>query len=230
MRIDIERARFIATTEIQDSNLYLVDCPKGHKAYVILQEQKFELLFDIGACAILDGYHREAVTSFTSSLERFYEYFVRAALLQNGSSNDDVESIWKRMSRQSERQLGAFIVTYLREVGGSLPILSEKDSNFRNEIIHQGRIPTRNEAIEYGQKILDLIRPTLKIAKEEFSKGTDAILHMHMLGAHNRANQGRPIATSSMPSILGLSIADENHHTRNLEKALEGLKMWNWKI
>jgi hypothetical protein len=39
------------------------------------------VLFDIGANAVVDGYYREAITSFSASLERFYEYFLGALLL-----------------------------------------------------------------------------------------------------------------------------------------------------
>lgn len=64
--------------EVRDENHYALTCPKGHRNVVVLQQQKFEVLFEIGAHAIEDGYYREAVSSFTASLERFYEFFVRA--------------------------------------------------------------------------------------------------------------------------------------------------------
>ena len=51
------------------SQLLQIKCSRSHETTAILQEQKFEILFDIGAHAILDGYYREAVSSFTSSLE-----------------------------------------------------------------------------------------------------------------------------------------------------------------
>ncbi len=81
---DISSARPIAAIEFRDDGRYEVTCPKGHKSVTILQQQKFEVLFDIGAYAIVDGYYREAVSSFTSSLERFYEFFVKAVLLNKG--------------------------------------------------------------------------------------------------------------------------------------------------
>lgn len=52
-------------------------CSHGHKTTTIVQNPKYEILFDIGANAIVDGYYREAVSSFTSSLERFYEYSIK---------------------------------------------------------------------------------------------------------------------------------------------------------
>ena len=74
MRDDLQNATQIASLEFGDDGKYEVVCPKGHKSITLLQQQKFELLFDIGAYAIVDGYYREAVSSFTSSLERCYEF------------------------------------------------------------------------------------------------------------------------------------------------------------
>ena len=42
---------------------------------------KFELLFELGINALIDGYPREAVSSFASALERFYEFFCQVAAL-----------------------------------------------------------------------------------------------------------------------------------------------------
>ena len=52
--------------EFRDDGRYEITCPKGHSSFTIPQQQKFELLFDIGAYAITDGYYREAISSFTS--------------------------------------------------------------------------------------------------------------------------------------------------------------------
>ncbi len=72
--------------ELRDDGRYEFTCENGHTTVTVLQEQKFEVLFDLGAHAILDGYYREAVASFTSSLERFYEFFIKAALFENDIS------------------------------------------------------------------------------------------------------------------------------------------------
>jgi hypothetical protein len=109
----------------------------------VLQQQRFELLFDMGACALLDGYHREAVSSFTSSLERFYEFFIRASFLQIGHTLDEVEAVWKPIAKHSERQLGAYVAIYMRECGAAPALLSSKNIEFRNNVIHRGKIPDR---------------------------------------------------------------------------------------
>lgn len=54
--------------EIRDDGLYSVTCEKNHTTFTVLQQQKFEVLFDIGIMALLDGYPREAITNCSSFL------------------------------------------------------------------------------------------------------------------------------------------------------------------
>jgi hypothetical protein len=68
--------------EIRDDGLYESTCNKGHTTLTVIQEQKFEVLFDFGAMALIDGYPREAVTSIAASLERFYEFYVTVTCLK----------------------------------------------------------------------------------------------------------------------------------------------------
>ena len=149
----------------RDDGRYEVACPKGHQAVVFLQQQKFELLFDIGAYAIADGYYREAVSSFAASLERFYEFFIRALMLQKGIASEVIDAAWKTLAAQSERQLGAFTLLYALEFGRPAQLLSSARIAFRNDVVHKGRIPTRPEALDYGQAVLDVVRPILKEAQ-----------------------------------------------------------------
>jgi hypothetical protein len=41
--------------EFNEDNSYIIECSKGHKSESRLQNQKFELLFDMGAMALNDG-------------------------------------------------------------------------------------------------------------------------------------------------------------------------------
>jgi len=104
--------------------------------------------------ALIDGYTREAVASFAVALERFYEYWVRVQLLHGAVTPDALDVAWKQISAQSERQLGAFVALYLREYGTSAPLLPQSATEFRNKVTHKGYIPTRPEALEYGDRVL----------------------------------------------------------------------------
>lgn len=161
--------------EYQDSNLYKYTYPNGHQVATIVKKQKLEILFDIGAHAILDGYYRESVASFASSLERFYEFFIKIKLAHDAISSDVIDESWKHVSKQSERQLGAFILLYTQEFGSAPTLLAQGKVNFRNEVIHKGRIPSKAEAMDFGQSILDIINP---IADKMNLRFGDSILEL----------------------------------------------------
>jgi hypothetical protein len=143
--------------ELNETGLYQYTCSKGHKSEVALQNALFEVLFDIGAMALLDGYTREAVVSFSSALERFYEYYITAISLEAGIKGELLDDAWKKMSQQSERQYGGFITLYVHKNRKLPPALSNTDFEFRNNVVHKGKIPTTEEAISYGEKVYELI-------------------------------------------------------------------------
>src|ERR1700741_3851946 len=114
--------------EFNDENLYELTCPKGHKCFTRLQENKFELLFDQGAMALIDGYSRESVASIASSLERFIEYFLKVMAAHHKVSYEKYSKTWKLMAKQSERQLGAFYFSQTSEWGEVLFQLNENQT------------------------------------------------------------------------------------------------------
>ena len=223
---DIRSARPIAAVEFRDDGRYEVTCPKSHRSITLLQQQKFELLFDIGAYAIADGYYREAVSSFAASLERFYEFFIRALMLQKGIEPQVIDNAWKTVAAKSERQLGGFTLLYTLEFGRSPQLLSGSRVAFRNDVIHKGRIPTPSEALDYGRAVLDVVRPILKVAQERFPEGVRKTVFRQISQSRTAADQGQPAGTMSISTIISLSVADASHHARSLEEAVAALTRW----
>lgn len=209
--------------ELRDDGRYEFTCEKGHTTVTVLQEQKFEVLFDLGAYAILDGYYREAVASFTSSLERFYEFFIKATLFEDGLEENVIAESWKKVSSQSERQLGAFVFLYLKCFGESPSLLRPKQVQFRNEVIHKGKIPSREEALKYGQEVLDTIRPILRIVKAELPQGIEKTV-LHHLMSSRKADESQPVGTMSIPTIVSLN--DGTGKEPTLESALSEKRWW----
>lgn len=226
MQEDIANAMITATVEFRDDGRYEISCPKGHSSVTLLQQQKFEVLFDIGAYAILDGYYREAVSSFTSSLERFYEFFIKVVCLSKDIDWDKTQEAWKEISNQSERQLGAFIFIYLQETGSKPTLLSNNKVKFRNEVIHKGKIPSKEEALEYGQAVLDVIRPLLHILKINYSEAVGKATFHHLSATRNPSDDGVPVATMCISTIISLSNGEPSHDQRNLQEALNQLRRW----
>jgi hypothetical protein len=161
--------------EITDQNYYQAACPAAHISTISLQAFKFEILFEMGAVALVEGYHREAVANFAASLERFGEFYVELMSLMDQIDPVEFKDTWKLIARQSERQLGAFVFAYLRKNNKTIRYLSSKMTEFRNDVIHKGYIPTFEEVCKYGQSVLSFIDPIFEKLKE------DEILSVHEL-------------------------------------------------
>ncbi len=142
---------------LHDSGVHEIRCPKGHEYSVVLNAAKYEILYDLGMNALSDGYTRESVSSFASSLERFYEFFIKFQMQNANISSELSDQAWKTISNQSERQLGAFTYLYLSSLGELPPELSSKDRGFRNKVIHKGYIPSVDEAIGFGKVVYNHI-------------------------------------------------------------------------
>jgi len=148
----------VPVSRLSDNGQYEVHCGKGHISAVVLDNVKFELLFEMGLNAMVDGYPREAVSSFASALERFYEFYWRVAMHHFGMPKEQIEKAWKPLSKLSERQIGAYstVVTLLTKEAPSL-LNPNKHVPFRNKVIHNGYVPTEEEAIAFGDTVKQLI-------------------------------------------------------------------------
>ncbi|KKK66273.1 hypothetical protein LCGC14_2965770, partial [marine sediment metagenome] len=130
---------------VNDERFFKMTCPNGHQTLTVIQQPKHEVLFELGMNALVDGYPREAVTSFASCLENFYEFCIDQVSLYKGVDRASLDAGWKCMAKQSERQLGAFIMLWLNYFGSKPTLLSDKSRSFRNRVVHQGYIPGLDE-------------------------------------------------------------------------------------
>lgn len=206
--------------EFRDDGLYELTCPRGHRTISIIRQLKFEILSTIGVFAIRDGYYREAVSSFASCLERFYEFYIRTMSIQNGSPSEAITEAWKSVANQSERQLGAYIFLYTNNHKSSPILLSNNDVKFRNEVIHKGKIPTKEEAIKFGNSILNLIRPVLFELKSNYRDSIDQVISGHLQPAWDRNTTGFNVTTVSTPTVICIDINDERHNKKTIEDFL----------
>lgn len=165
---DCPRCSHINRAEPQDNGVHLLVCSScGQKYCVFLRKQKFEMLFDFGTRALLDGYGREAVASFAAALERFFEFYVWAFVLERSAgSGEDFEEVirrfeqsWRHVVSQSERQLGMFALAYLLHQNKEPDFLVAKvmGTDFRNKVIHRGYLPSHREVENYAAKVFALI-------------------------------------------------------------------------
>ena len=158
-----------------DSNLFAqVQCPKGHKQVDGLKSFLHEALFHSAIQSFVAGYYSESVLSFNASLERAYEHFVRVSLLQEGLPPDQTDIYWKELSKQSERQYGAFCTQYYKV--NAVPWgMNTKIVAFRNQVVHQGLIATRDEVAEYAEHVTKCHLKILKALKSKLSESLQAL-------------------------------------------------------
>ena len=209
--------------EFRDDGRYESTCSNGHTQTTFLQEQKFELLFDIGANAILDGYYREAVSSFTSSLERFYEFFIKLACAHGEMSDDTYTKCWKSVSNQSERQLGAYIFLWGVHLKNPPLLLKNNDVSFRNSVIHKGKIPTKEEAQSYGTKVYDLIASGLaEIRATSLKDSIMTVVNKHISDTRGDSPPEN-VAFMSAPTIISLTVSPDDHYNKSLEEHIAAL-------
>lgn len=152
-QIDLGRPSFEAfNVDYFDDGIALIECSAGHKTALMVQSQKFEMLLDSGATALLEGFTLEACASFAAALERFYEFALRVAFVSRNMSGGLFDRMFSEMARQSERQLGAFLLLHALEFGTAYKPKSSIAS-FRNSVIHKGVIPTLEEARQFGSEV-----------------------------------------------------------------------------
>src|SRR5574344_99805 len=211
--------------ELNDSGLMQATCSCGHKNLIILQNPKYELLFDLGGMALIDGYTREAVSSIAAALERFYEFFIHVAFIHNKCKDDLFTNYWKIIAKQSERQLGSFYTSYISLFYELPPKLSDSKVTFRNNVIHNGYLATETEVIEYGQEVGSIIQTISKKLLDFDQEAFRQEVFKRFNSELQRSNiKDIPVTTSCIPTMLSTAVADFAIHDFDFSKKLEELK------
>lgn len=153
----------IYLADLRDDDQYVATCAHGHTIAATLHNQKHDVLFESGAVALLCGFHREAVASFATSLERFYEFSMRVISKHLKLPSGVFDATWKHMAKSSERQFGAFVSLYAVAFGKLYaPAIDGRDAEFvaklRNDVVHKGTIPTSSDATRFGDCVYRIIR------------------------------------------------------------------------
>jgi hypothetical protein len=160
--------------EIDEKGIFEFTCAEGHKNLNILQLHSFQILFDLGIKALMDGYTREGVSSIAVAVERFHEYCIEIFLKK--LPNEEYEKTWKLVSAQSERQLGAFYFLYLEKFNKAPVNILSKWIKFRNDVTHKGVIPKQEKAIEYAEYIYNYIKKIIIELKTLYNDNLDVLL------------------------------------------------------
>jgi hypothetical protein len=215
-----ERQYWLRGAELHDDLTFNLECPLGHKSVVIFNAPKFELLFDMGTSALLDGYGREAVSSFAAAQERFHEFGIKVLLAKQNISKEQFLATWKLVASQSERQLGAYYFLYLLQFNAPPPT-NPKRVEFRNNVIHKGYIPTSTEAADYAEYVYDYILGTLKTMQPSLSPQINQVCKddvEQMLRSIPADVSKRSVAAPTMIWLLGPEETFGKHSFRDALK------------
>ena len=191
--------------QLRDSGIVQIICDAGHKSNCVSSLERFEYLFESGLLAYVSGFEREAVSSLSASLERFFEYYVRVISREKEIDHDKFALAWKSLSDQSERQLGAFLLVHLLETREPF-VVNGKMVKFRNKVIHKGHIPTLTEVRTYAAFIYDTIMG-LRTYLEDVAKETVSQLRRELHLSRSRAVDANSLQ-SSMGTVVSLSIVE----------------------
>jgi hypothetical protein len=161
LKLECDVCSEIVTVLYNEDGLYECTCSKGHTKRYQMEIQRFVELFEIAVFAFEDGYYREAITSSTAAMERFFEFCTKVFLGVEKISGESYEKIWKKIRNTSERQLGAYYMLYFNVFKGVPPTFPEKQTKLRNEVVHKGKIPSQKETDEYLRNAYSLIMQTL---------------------------------------------------------------------
>jgi hypothetical protein len=152
--------------EMDDAGVVYLTCEHGHQTATVYRNRKHQVLFDSGCLALLEDYTNEAVSSFFAALERAYEFFIRVAYRKLGVSSSLLESSWKQIAAQSERQFGGFVLLFPIVAGESFD-LPKKIPELRNKVIHRGYIAQSKEVLDYAETIFLLIRKIVQVLNDK---------------------------------------------------------------
>ena len=132
------------------------ECQNGHKQRFTIETELYELLFQQATYCIMDGYYREAIGTYHAALERFFEFAIEMLCLKMGVS--DFEKFWKTISRQSERQLGAYYALWTCAFKETPELVDPDRVKVRNDVVHNGKLISKEDAKAYGKYVFNYIK------------------------------------------------------------------------
>jgi hypothetical protein len=139
-----------------------------------------------------------------------------------GVDEGEFAAAWKPVARQSERQLGSFIFTYLSATKKAPKLLPDQKVEFRNKVIHQGRIPSREEAIEYGERVAEIVVPIIKELKTNHEDQVQAAVSRHLDRLRKQVTVPN-IATMAISTMIS-TIRATSEPQPSLREWIEGLR------
>jgi hypothetical protein len=192
---------------IREDGLYRGKCPKGHDLLLGTQTLPHEMLFEIALTAIVDGYYRESVSSFAASMERYFEFAIRVIANKHAVPPNMLAGAWKIVAKQSERQLGAYVMLYLIEFAAAPHLLPSKMVELRNEVVHKGKLPSRPETLSFGKAVYEVIQESVRTLRTTDLDHVNSVLVDHV--ALVAEGMGNVYPRAGQVTTTALNITDD---------------------
>jgi len=197
-----------------------IECSRGHKSALLLQSQKFEILLESAANALLEGYTIEAASSLSAAYERFFEFSINVLCKKNDITKQALEETFKQVSKQSERQIGGFLFLHLISFGTHYS-LNKKIPKLRNKVIHQGYIPTPEEVIALGELIYQEIYSITQLLKTSLPNEIEQVVFDDLQSKNEKIPRDTSRASSTGTMFFSLSMAEQK---KDFHEALASYK------
>jgi hypothetical protein len=206
---------------IREDGLYTGKCPAGHNLLLATQTLRHEMLFEIALNAIEDRYYREAVSSFAASVERFYEFAVRVIGHSRGVTQDQLDEAWRKVANHSERQLGAYIFLYFLEFGALPEMLSNKMTELRNEVVHKGLLPDKEQSLAFGSAAYEVIQRGVRKLRDTHLEHLNKVLGEHVTRVFSGMNSSQYPRTIQVTTTALNIIEDISTGYRTFDQILK---------
>jgi hypothetical protein len=195
----------ILAVDYFDDGIAIFECSVGHKTAQVMQHQKFEMLLNSGAMALLDGYTLEACASFAAALERFYEFSLRVTFLGRKIPSELYPAMFSEMARQSERQLGAFMLLHALEFGSAY-IQNPNIATFRNGVIHKGMIPTFEQARSFCSHVYETIYNIFNSLHAKYADAIHGVVREDFDGRFGKVPPDAKVSASSGGNLFSIPL------------------------
>jgi hypothetical protein len=206
--------------------LAYIECSKGHKSAILLQSQKFEVLLESAANALIEGYTLEAASSLSSAYERFFEFAINVYCKKSNISKESLGETFKQVSKQSERQIGGFLFLHLLTFKSHYA-LNKKIPELRNQVIHQGYIPTPDEVLKLGDLIYKEILSITKLIKSSLANEMQQVVMDTLQRRDEKIPSEIPRATTTGAMFFSLAATEQKD---SFQEALSSYKEAREKI
>ena len=102
-------------------------------------------------------------------------------------------------------------------------LLSTKHTKFRNDAVHQGKIPTDGEALSFGNAVLNALRENMLQSRGELGGSVRRVVVQRLQEMQDRQPIEQPF-TVCANAIVSLSSGEASHHQGSLEQHLVELR------